>query len=234
MRALTPFSTSSCSRHLVTGSAHQSPPTTSNSHSARRLAGQCLSPMVARKRRSVWNNKTSAVTRQSFARTERRGLSWMFEQEHIAAIAAELIPTSDWTLLLLVRVTNHSASSLSGVDSMNCFQFSAAPDFDCDDFSRIYIRSQGQWQSLAALRPTCGDPYYYRTGYRQAGGAGWMHGMLSYAHQPAEADHPLIVCVSGMATARWARLQSAFSFFFTAKRMSICIVFTANRNHFLC
>src|SRR5260221_1441110 len=143
----------------------------------------------------IWSNRTSAAVRQSFARTERHGLLWTFEQQQTATIAAELIPL-DGSLRLVVRVTNDSGSSMSDIDAMNCFQFSDAPDFDCDDFSRIYIRSQGQWESLAALRPTCGDPYYYRAGHFQAGGASWMGGKLAYANQSAPADHPLMVCVS--------------------------------------
>jgi hypothetical protein len=143
----------------------------------------------------IWSNRTSAAVRQSFARTERHGLLWTFEQPQVAIITAELTPLAG-SLRLVVRDTNDSDSSLSNVDTMNCFQLSGAPDFDCDDFSRVYIRSQGQWRSLASLKPTCGDPYYYRAGHLEAGGASWMEGKLSYANQSAEADHPLMVCVS--------------------------------------
>jgi hypothetical protein len=142
----------------------------------------------------LWANTSPAAAHQIFTRTERQGLFWSREQQS-ARIQAELRPLSR-SLLLVVRVTNGSSDNLSKVDAMNCLQFSAAPDFDCDDFSRIHIRSQGQWQPLAALKPTCADPYFYRSGFFREGGVGWRGGRLSYADQAAEADHPLIVYVS--------------------------------------
>ena len=80
----------------------------------------------------IWNNVTAEVTYQDFARSERYGLKWTFERSQRASIEAELKPWPD-SLSLEVRVTNRSSDKLGEVAVMNCLQFSAAPDFACDD-----------------------------------------------------------------------------------------------------
>jgi hypothetical protein len=93
-------------------------------------------------------------------------------------------------------VTNRSDQVLNQVSAQNCFHLSAAPDFGCGDFSRIYLRSGGEWRTLASLGPTSDFPMYYRRGYFADGRPDRWGGRFSHNNQPAEADHPLIVCVA--------------------------------------
>ena len=143
----------------------------------------------------LWDNETPDLAYQDFMHTVRNGLLWTFEGDPNACIEAEVIPL-ERSLLLEVRVTNLSKRNLNNLAVMNCLQLAAAPDFACNDFSRIYIRSDGQWQPLSTLNPTCDFPFYYRAGFLKNGGVGWAGGRLAHCNQVAEVDHSLIVCVS--------------------------------------
>src|ERR1051325_1306693 len=143
---------------------------------------------------NLWANWSPDACQQ-FERTQRTGLLWRFLRNPKASIEVEMVPLEN-SLLIESRVTNRSGAALSDVRVSHCLQLSAAPDFACGDFSRIYIRSNGTWQALSQLKPTSDYPFYYRAGFFRNGGIGWEDGKLAHCNQAAEADHPLIVCTS--------------------------------------
>lgn len=143
----------------------------------------------------LWNNWSPGVAQQDFSGTGRNGLLWSFVHHSGVRIEAELIP--EWSSLLLeVSVANRSDEAIHHLGVQNCFHLSAAPDFCCDDFSRIYIRVEGCWRSLASLGPASERPMYYRPGFFECGRTDSWRGMFSQFNETAEADSPLIVCVS--------------------------------------
>jgi hypothetical protein len=142
----------------------------------------------------LWSNWSSTV-HQNFERTEQAGLIWKYSGNPDALIEVELTPL-ERSLLVESRVTNRSKADLPKVTVSHCLQCSKAPDFSCADFSRIYIRSNQQWHTLSSLEPTSDYPFYYRSGFFSQRGIGWQNGKLAHCNQTAEADFPLIACVS--------------------------------------
>ena len=142
----------------------------------------------------LWSNMKVEEALQGFVRTEQGGLVWTYERNRDVIIAAEVIPLTS-SVLLEVRVTNRSSADLEGVTTFNCLQLSQAPDFACDDLSRLFVRSERQWQSLSERKPISDYPSYYRAGYLESGGAGIWGGKLDHLTEASRADHPLMVCV---------------------------------------
>lgn len=143
----------------------------------------------------LWNQWTPEVAHQDFIPTNDGGLRWLFDRGSVARIEAEIC-SRESSLILTVRVTNQSKEYLRDTAVQNCFHLSAAPDFLCDDFSRIFIRREGQWRSLASLSPTVELPMYYRPGFLESGRVDSWRGRWAQSNQCAHADHPLIVCLS--------------------------------------
>ena len=143
----------------------------------------------------LWNNHTPGLAHQDFIGTETSGLVWRWHGHASAMLEAELTPNGD-SLLLETRVTNRSDAPLENVRASHCLQFSQAPHFACGDFSRIYIRTGGHWQTLAALKPKTDYPHFYRAGLRKAANLGDWETRLAHLHESIAAEHPLIVCVS--------------------------------------
>ena len=139
----------------------------------------------------LWAQWISEVAHQDFSRTEKDGLLWIFECESGALIEAELIPREE-SILLETRISNHSSGDIENLIVHNCFHFPKAPDFACDDFSRIYIRTEGEWRSLSNLRPGSGMPIYYHKGFPETKAQKNLFSRM----QNIEADHPLIICAS--------------------------------------
>ena len=147
----------------------------------------------------LWNNWSPSVAQQVFERTDRGGLSWAFEHGSGVEIEAELIPEHSH-LLLEVRVRNRSENALHQLGVQNCFHLSAAPDFACDDFSRIYIRAEGSWSALSLLEPASDLPMYYRAHFLESGRVDSWRGHFGRFNESIRADHPLMVCVSREGT----------------------------------
>jgi hypothetical protein len=143
----------------------------------------------------LWSNSHPDEALQEFVPTSTGGLLWTFERHPSARIEAEVAPAGNG-LLLEVRVTNRLRVSLQDVSVGNCCQLSQAPDFTCDDLTRLFIRTGGQWRRLSELRPKSNYPTYYRLGYLERGGAGIWAGKLDALTEEARGDHPLMVCVS--------------------------------------
>jgi hypothetical protein len=172
----------------------------------------------------LWSNMRADQAPQCFASTERGGLFWAYQDNPDARIEAELIPLQD-SLLLEVQITNASAGAIEGVQVMNCLQLSQAPDFACDDLSRLYVRSQGQWLSLSERTPKSAYPTYYRAGYLEGGGVGIWGGKLDVLTEPARVDHPLMVCVAkgGQRAVGTASENCYMLFHNQANRNLLCI-----------
>ena len=144
----------------------------------------------------IWNSfSPDIVAHQDFSLTEEGGLYWTYDGNPAAKVEAELAPRGD-SLALEVRVANRSGDELTEVSAQNCLHLSAAPDFRCDDFSRVFIRTGGEWGSLASLEPTCDFPMYYRPGFLESGRPDRWAGRFSDCNQPVAAGHPLMVCVA--------------------------------------
>lgn len=143
----------------------------------------------------IWYNHTPGLAHQDFIGTETAGLVWRWQGHPSANLETEVTPQGD-SLLLEARVTNRSHAPLENVRASHCLQFSQAPHFACGDFLRIYIRADGHWQTLAALRPKTDYPHFFRAGLREAGNLGDWETRRAHLHESIAADHPLIVCVS--------------------------------------
>lgn len=143
----------------------------------------------------VWQQWDSKVAHQDFTPTARGGLLWTFDGNPGAFIRSELTPRGN-SLLLETRVTNRGQQDLPMLYAQNCIHFSEAPDFICDDYSRFFLRTGGQWRSLASLKPTSAFPRYYREGYPSRGRKDATEHMFGPIRQSAAVDHPLMVLVS--------------------------------------
>ena len=148
----------------------------------------------------IWNQWTEGISpHQDFERTDEGGLVWRYETDE-AMVEAKLTP-EEASLLCEVYVKNLSGKSLKRVGVQNCFHLSKAGDFACRDGSRIFIRVDGRWRSLADLKPKYKAALYLRKGYADADDLWafadnkppkWATDLLE---EPL-ADHPLIVCLS--------------------------------------
>ena len=67
---------------------------------------------------------------------------------------------------------------------------------DGDGLTRLFVRVEGRWRTLAELRPASGYPHYPLANRRAAGGRVVWGGDLSHLFEPVAVDHPLMVCVS--------------------------------------
>ena len=143
----------------------------------------------------LWQQWDPPVAHQEFVTTDRGGLRWQFRGNPRAAVTAELIPRR-MSLLLEVRVRNLTDGDLRHVPVQNCLHLSQAPDFASGDFSRIYIRTNRRWRSLAELKPTVPLPMYYRHGVLESGRMDSWKGRFSGNNQQARVDHPLMICLS--------------------------------------
>ena len=144
----------------------------------------------------LWDNWDADVAHQDFSKSERDGLLWSFQRPSKATVEAEITP-GDRVLLIECRVMNHSPVDLEDVGVTNCFQLSLAPDFACGDFSRLYVRTKGNWRSLSSLEPNSDYPHYFWTGLRDSLGQVGSHGDMSPLYEEVvEVDHPLMACVA--------------------------------------
>lgn len=144
----------------------------------------------------LWDQWDPAVDpHQDFISSAGGGLSWRFAKNTKANITSRLVPRRN-SLLLEVRVKNTSKSDLKEVSIQNCIVLSRAPDFACDDFSRLYIRTNGEWRTLKALGVTDDVPMFYRPGFLESGRSDAWHGHFARHNQKVRADHALMMCTS--------------------------------------
>ena len=142
----------------------------------------------------LWNQWIPEVAHQDFSDNGKGGLRWSYTKKDVAHMTAELQP-QDRSLACIVQVTNLSDTVLDDVSAQNCFHLSLAPDFACDDFSRIFIRTGGHWKSLKELQPDCALPMYYRPGFLKSGKTDSWGGIFREYNQSPRADHPLMMCL---------------------------------------
>ena len=100
-----------------------------------------------------------------------------------AWVESRLLP-GDGLLTIDVTIGNGTDRPLDRVGVANCLQMSTAPDFACDDLTRLFVRVEGRWRTLAELRPASGYPHYPLANRRGAGG------------RVVWGGDPLMVCVS--------------------------------------
>ncbi|MEN8248178.1 MAG: hypothetical protein ABFS32_04545 [Bacteroidota bacterium] len=161
----------------------------------------------------LWQQWDPSVAHQDFITTEKGGLLWLYQNNPSAIIHSELIPERN-SLLLETKVTNRTQNSLAGVYVQNCIHFPKAQDFICDDFSHIYIRSEGKWRSLKSLSPTSGFPRYYRKGFPTRGRIDPTAQLFKNIRQGTSVDHPLIVLVSKDGTKSIGVASEDYEFLF--------------------
>ena len=143
----------------------------------------------------LWVQWDPAVGHQDFINSAGGGLYWQFAKNPKANIISSLVPRRN-SLLLEVRVKNTSESDLKEIAAQNCILLSRAPDFACDDFSRLYIRTNGEWRSLKALGVTDDLPMFYRPGFLESGRTDSWRGRFVSHNQKARADQALMMCTS--------------------------------------
>lgn len=143
----------------------------------------------------LWGNWMAESAHQDFTEIPGGGLRWESTAGSEARMVAALHPRAE-SLLLEVGVRNLTDRDLKNVVAQSCFHLSAAPNFACDDFSRIHIRTAGQWTSLDQLAPTVGLPMYYREGFLESGRQDSWRGHFRKHNQKHRVDHPLMVCTS--------------------------------------
>ena len=132
---------------------------------------------------SVWAQWTPEVAHQDFKRTRSGGLLWTYTKKDVASVTAQLEPKGR-TLTCTVQVKNLSDKNLEHICVQNCFHLSQAPDFECEDFSRIFIRTDNQWKTLKELQPTSGFPMYYRPGFLESGKVDMWQGNYIFPIMP--------------------------------------------------
>jgi hypothetical protein len=143
----------------------------------------------------LWVQWDPAVAHQDFMNSASGGLYWKFAKNPKINIISSLVPRSN-SLLLEVRVKNTSESDLREIVAQNCIILSRAPDFACDDFSRLYIHTNGEWRSLKALGVTDDLPMFYRPGFLESGRKDAWGGRFTSHNQGARADQALMMCTS--------------------------------------
>jgi hypothetical protein len=147
----------------------------------------------------LWNQWTADVAHQDYRADDRGRVVWCFSNPRGAATAT-LETIGDSALLCEVTIENRLDQEMKHVVAQNCFHLSNAPDFNCDDFSRIHIRTEGAWRTLAELAPKTGLPMYYWPGFLESGLTDSWNGGFVKQNQPQRADHPLIICTDRTAT----------------------------------
>lgn len=143
----------------------------------------------------LWVQWDPTVAHQDFVNSASGGLYWKFAKNPKATISSSLVPRRN-SLLLEVRVKNTSRSDLREVSAQNCIILSRAPDFASDDFSRLYIRTNGEWRSLKSLGVTDDLPMFYRPGFLESGQIDSWGGRFAAHNQKVRADQALMMCIS--------------------------------------
>ena len=161
----------------------------------------------------LWNNWTPEEAHQDFSSTENKGLKWSFQRGATARVEVQIEPQHR-TLNIESEVENHSPSNLSDVTVNVCLQLSQAPDFACDDFSRIYIRTDADWKPIKILNPVTDYPQYlapdlYPTHKNIRRGL-----TLPELYENVVADHPLIVYLSKKGDRAVGTASSDFQYLF--------------------
>ena len=149
---------------------------------------------------SIWSNWDPDVARQDFQPSGENGLTWTFHRPDVARIEAELTARGS-AVLIKHTVVNISAGDLNDITAINCLQFGLAPDFGCGDFSRLYLRTGGNWCNLAALDPKSDYPHYFRPGRNTstqmaAATAADRFKSPIGLEEDVQPDHPLMACVT--------------------------------------
>ena len=162
---------------------------------------------------TLWQQWNTKVAHQDFTATKCGGLLWTYEGNPAGFIRTELIPQRN-SLLLETQITNRSPQELVKLYVQNCLHFSKAPDFICDDFSRIYLRTKNEWHFLSSLKPTTSFPRYYREGYPSRGRIDPTEHDFGDIRQDASLDYPLIVLVSKDGTRAVGVASEDYEFLF--------------------
>jgi hypothetical protein len=161
----------------------------------------------------LWQQWDAAVALQKFVHTEKGGLLWIYKDNPAGIIRTELVPYHN-SLLLENRILNRGQEDLELLYAQNCIHFSRAPEFICEDFSRIYIRTKGVWHSLASLDPTSSFPRYYREDYPARERTDPTAHIFTDVRQEATVDHPLMVLLSKDGTRSIGIASEDYEFLF--------------------
>ena len=172
----------------------------------------------------LWSNYHQEEAAQAFGPNGNNGLIWRTTRNPTVIIEADL-KSRNSSILMEVRIKNRGSDDLMNVATMNCVQLSQAPDFACDDLSRLYIRSDDQWRPLSHRKPISDYPTYYRPGYLEEGSVGIWGGKLDHLTEAVRADHPLMVCLSkdGQRSISTAADHYYFLFHNQANKQLLCI-----------
>jgi len=128
------------------------------------------------------------------------GLRWQIDRGLGWAAGASLTAEGD-NLLANVWVVNSSDQPINRVYTQNCLRLCDAPDFACDDLTRVFARVAGEWRSMRSLiegplDPMVPHPIWFREGFLEGGKVDHWNRCFPHCFQPGRVDHPLAVCVS--------------------------------------
>ena len=161
---------------------------------------------------NVWAQWDADVAKQDLTISDEGELVWSRQFEGKASVVATMTARDD-SVSLEIRVKAAPDHDIKLASPANCLHFSAAPEFACSDFSRIYVRVQKQWRSFLDLRTAPGAPksqspasVIYREGFLESKRLDIWKGHVENRTMPDRVDHPLILCRSrsgnrGVATA---------------------------------
>ena len=151
---------------------------------------------------NVWAQRDADVAKQDFTISDAGALVWSRRFEGKASVLATMTPRDD-SVALEIRVTAAPDHDIRLASPANCLHFSAAPEFACNDFSRIHVRVKKQWRSFLDLRTAPGAPQnqspasvIYREGFLESKRPNFWKGHVENCTMPDRVDHPLILCRS--------------------------------------
>ena len=106
---------------------------------------------------NVWAQWDAEVAKQDFRVSEEGALVWSRQFQSKASVVATMTPRID-AILLEIRVKAGPNHEIKVASPANCLHVSAAPDFACNDYSRIFVRVKKKWRSFLDLRTAPGAP----------------------------------------------------------------------------
>lgn len=153
----------------------------------------------------LWEQWDPAVAHQDFDSTQQGGLAWRFLNER-CEITTQAVP-GDARLDLETRIVNTGREVMANVFPQNCFHFPKAPDFFCLDYSRVWIRSSGEWRTVLSTNPKAPPNFFFR---EDVSPGGFLVNLDKRYVNRTKADHPMIMVESldgartvGMVARAW-------------------------------
>ena len=149
---------------------------------------------------NVWAQWDPGLEEQNFTVNKNGQLVWARNFKGKATVEAIMTPRND-SVYMEIHVKAAANHDVKLAAPHNCLHFSAAKQFDCSDYSRIFVRVKKKWRSFLDLRTQPGAPksqspasVIYREGFLESKRANIWKGQVENRTMPDRVDHPLIMC----------------------------------------